>query len=207
MTDANPPFLPFARPDIGDAEVEAVARALRSGWVTTGPETRAFEQEFAACLGGGVHAVAVNSATAGPDRAEEAVGAGARREAVGPGRALTPPANTSAPAGGGLPPRRPPTQKGAVWKRWGRKHVGHEARHAGRRHELSQRCLVLRCGSGPHFAANAVCHLKLLHCTTHESKLALSSHDIPRMLLLVEMSAPPPGPHLAMNSAAVITCG
>jgi len=45
-----------------------------------------------------------------------------------------------------------------------------------------------------------------LHCTTHESKLALSSHGMPRTLLLVEMQTLPPGPHLAMNSAAVITC-
>ena len=84
MTDANPPFLPFARPDIGDAEVEAVARALRSGWVTTGPETRAFEQEFAACLGGGVHAVAVNSATAGLHLALESIGVGAGDEVIAP---------------------------------------------------------------------------------------------------------------------------
>mgnify|MGYP001359542173 CR=1 FL=1 len=61
-------FLPFARPDIGEAEIDAVARALRSGWVTTGPETRAFEQEFAAFLGGGVQAIAVNSATPGRRR-------------------------------------------------------------------------------------------------------------------------------------------
>lgn len=47
----EPAFLPFARPDIGEAEIDAVARAMRSGWVTTGPETRAFEHEFAAYLG------------------------------------------------------------------------------------------------------------------------------------------------------------
>ena len=32
---------------IGEAEVEAVTRVLRSGWITTGAEARAFEQEFA----------------------------------------------------------------------------------------------------------------------------------------------------------------
>ena len=58
-------FIPFARPDIGEDEIAAVAHAMRSGWVTTGPETRAFEQEFADYLGGGVQAIAVNSATAG----------------------------------------------------------------------------------------------------------------------------------------------
>ena len=77
MNSAKESFIPFARPDIGNAEIEAVARTLRSGWVTTGPETRAFEQEFAAYLGGGVQAVAVNSATAGLHLALEAAGIGA----------------------------------------------------------------------------------------------------------------------------------
>jgi len=77
-------FLPFARPDIGEAEIDAVARALRSGWVTTGPETRAFEQEFAAFLGGGVQAIAVNSATAGLHLALEAIGIGPGDEVIAP---------------------------------------------------------------------------------------------------------------------------
>ena len=81
----NPPaFLPFARPDITEAEIDAVARAMRSGWVTTGPETKAFEQEFAAYLGGGVHAVAVNSATAGLHLALEAIGVGPGDELIAP---------------------------------------------------------------------------------------------------------------------------
>ncbi len=78
------PFLPFARPDITEAEIEAVARVLRSGWVTTGPETKAFEQEFAAYLGGGVQAVAVNSATAGLHLALEAMGIQAGDEVIAP---------------------------------------------------------------------------------------------------------------------------
>lgn len=78
------PFIPFARPDIGDAETEAVVRAMRSGWVTTGPETKAFEQEFADYLGGGVHAVAVNSATAGLHLALEAIGIGPGDEVIAP---------------------------------------------------------------------------------------------------------------------------
>ena len=61
--DAVPPaetFLPFALPDIGEEEIEAVVEALRSGWVTTGPRAAAFEREFSERLGEGVHAVAVN---------------------------------------------------------------------------------------------------------------------------------------------------
>ncbi|WP_028603063.1 DegT/DnrJ/EryC1/StrS family aminotransferase [Ottowia thiooxydans] len=77
-------FIPFARPDIGEAEIDAVARAMRSGWVTTGPETRAFEQEFASYLGGGLEAIAVNSATAGLHLALEALGIGPGDEVIAP---------------------------------------------------------------------------------------------------------------------------
>ena len=78
------PFLPFAGPDITEAEIDAVARAMRSGWVTTGPETKAFEQEFAAYLGGGVQAIAVNSATAGLHLALEAIGVTQGDEVIAP---------------------------------------------------------------------------------------------------------------------------
>ncbi|MEO1981314.1 MAG: DegT/DnrJ/EryC1/StrS aminotransferase family protein, partial [Fuerstiella sp.] len=40
-------FLPFAPPLIGDAEIEEVVDTLRSGWLTTGPKTRKFADEFA----------------------------------------------------------------------------------------------------------------------------------------------------------------
>ena len=56
------PFLPFALPDITEAEIEAVAEAMRSGWLTTGPNATAFEREFAEFLGTDAQAVAVNSA-------------------------------------------------------------------------------------------------------------------------------------------------
>ncbi len=67
-------FLPFALPEIGDEEISEVLDTLRSGWITTGPKTRSFEEDFAGFLGGGVEAVAVNSATAGLHLALEAVG-------------------------------------------------------------------------------------------------------------------------------------
>lgn len=87
MPNADPialPFLPFARPDIGDAEVNAVAEAMRSGWVTTGPQTKAFEQAFTDYLGGGVESLAVNSATAGLHLALEALGIGPGDEVIAP---------------------------------------------------------------------------------------------------------------------------
>jgi dTDP-4-amino-4,6-dideoxygalactose transaminase len=56
--------IPFSRPDIGDDEVAEVVACLRSGWITTGPRTARFEDEFARYVGA-QHAVAVCSATAG----------------------------------------------------------------------------------------------------------------------------------------------
>src|SRR6476469_7654553 len=80
----NAPFLPFALPDIGDEEVAAVVDCLRSGWVTTGPKTRQFEQQFAAYLGDGVEAISVNSATAGLHLALESLGIGPGDEVIVP---------------------------------------------------------------------------------------------------------------------------
>ena len=77
-------FLPFALPDIGEEEIEAVVEAMRSGWLTTGPRAAAFEQEFGDFLGGGLEAVAVNSATAGLHLALEATGVGPGDEVVVP---------------------------------------------------------------------------------------------------------------------------
>lgn len=76
--------IPFALPDIGDAEVEAVVAAMRSGWVTTGPKVKQFEQEFAEQCGGGTIAVSVNSATAGLHLALEALDVGPGDEVLVP---------------------------------------------------------------------------------------------------------------------------
>jgi dTDP-4-amino-4,6-dideoxygalactose transaminase len=78
MTD----FLPFALPDIGEEEIAEVIDSLRSGWLTTGPKAKRFEQDFAAFIGGGVEAIAVNSATAGLHLALEAVGINAGDEVI-----------------------------------------------------------------------------------------------------------------------------
>src|SRR5450759_801720 len=77
-------FVPFALPDVGEDEIEAVAEAMRSGWLTSGPRASAFEQEFAEFLGGNVHAVALNSGTAGLHLALEAVGVGPGDEVIVP---------------------------------------------------------------------------------------------------------------------------
>jgi dTDP-4-amino-4,6-dideoxygalactose transaminase len=83
--------IPFARPFIGVEEEEAVLRVLRSGWLTTGQEALAFENEFESFLetetdlettlnsiknDNNIRCLAVNSATSGLHLALEACGAG-----------------------------------------------------------------------------------------------------------------------------------
>lgn len=55
--------IPFSPPDISQAEIEQVIAALRSGWITTGPKTKEFEQRVAAACGT-EKAACLNSATA-----------------------------------------------------------------------------------------------------------------------------------------------
>ena len=66
-------FLPFAMPDISEAEIDSVVETLRSGWLTTGPKVGRFEADFAKYVGC-QHAVAVNSATAALHLALAAIG-------------------------------------------------------------------------------------------------------------------------------------
>jgi perosamine synthetase len=62
MTEPSQNPIPPARPVIGEREIEAAVRVLRSGMVVQGPEVAAFEQEFAELVEGR-HCVAVNSGT------------------------------------------------------------------------------------------------------------------------------------------------
>ena len=84
MTAERYDFIPFALPDIGEAEIKAVSEAMRSGWLSSGPAMQRFEHEFAELIGGDVHAVAVNSATAGLHLALEGVGISAGDEVLVP---------------------------------------------------------------------------------------------------------------------------
>ena len=72
-TKARSTFLPFALPDLDGTELQEIKEALESGWVTTGPKVKQFEQEFAEAVGA-KHAVAVNSCTAAMHLALEAIG-------------------------------------------------------------------------------------------------------------------------------------
>ncbi len=69
----NDNFLPFALPCIGEEEINEVVDTLKSGWLTTGPKTKRFENDFAQFVGVD-HALAVNSCTAGLHLALEAIG-------------------------------------------------------------------------------------------------------------------------------------
>lgn len=69
----NNKFIPFALPCLGEAEINEVVDTLRSGWLTTGPKTKRFEEEFAQFIGI-PYALAVNSCTAGLHLALEAIG-------------------------------------------------------------------------------------------------------------------------------------
>ena len=66
-------FLPFHVPLIEDEDVRAVVQVLKSGWITTGPKVKAFEEAFARYVGAR-HAVAVSSCTAALHLALEAIG-------------------------------------------------------------------------------------------------------------------------------------
>ncbi len=66
-------FLPFHVPSIAEDEIQSVVETLRSGWLTTGPKVKQFEQEFAKYVGAR-HAIAVNSGTAALHLGLNAVG-------------------------------------------------------------------------------------------------------------------------------------
>lgn len=82
-------FLPYAIPDISEEEIQEVVECLRSGWLTSGPRVKKFEADFLEYLGGGMEAIALNSATAGLHLALEAFGIGAGDEVIVPTMTFT----------------------------------------------------------------------------------------------------------------------
>lgn len=89
MTNSNPVDgvmtaqvqVPYHRPSIGDEEIQEVVRTLESGWLTTGPRTQQFEQEFQEYVQA-THALAVNSCTAGLHLALAALNIGPGMEVI-----------------------------------------------------------------------------------------------------------------------------
>lgn len=73
--------IPFSPPDIGEEEIEEVVKALRSGWITTGPRTKEFEKQIAEYCGV-KKAVCLNSATACLEMALRLLGIGPGDEVI-----------------------------------------------------------------------------------------------------------------------------
>jgi dTDP-4-amino-4,6-dideoxygalactose transaminase len=68
-------LLPFSLPFIGEEEIAEVVDTLRSGWITTGPKVKRFEEEFSSFLGSPA-ALALNSGTAALHVALKTLGIG-----------------------------------------------------------------------------------------------------------------------------------
>ena len=74
-------FLPFTRPAIDEATIDAVSNVLRSGWITSGPKVQAFETQLSALMAG--RAVrSLNSGTAALEIALDLIGITAGDEVI-----------------------------------------------------------------------------------------------------------------------------
>lgn len=80
--------IPFSPPDVTEAEIQEVAEALRSGWITTGPKTKEFESLIAMCCQTD-KAVCLNSATACMEMALRVLGVGEGDEVIVPAYTYT----------------------------------------------------------------------------------------------------------------------
>lgn len=80
--------IPFSPPDMSEAEIQEVAEALRSGWITTGPKTKEFERQICSYLGT-AKTVCLNSATAAMEMALRLIGVGPDDEVIVPAYTYT----------------------------------------------------------------------------------------------------------------------
>jgi len=78
---ADQEYIHFSPPVIGEEEIDEVVETLRSMWITTGPKTRRFEQDFGHYLGA-QGALALNSCTAALHTALTALHIGAGDEVI-----------------------------------------------------------------------------------------------------------------------------
>lgn len=85
--------VPLFDTDIGADEIEAVTKVLKSGWLTMGEETKAFEREFAAYVGV-KHAFFVSNCTAALHMAHHALGARDGDEVICPSMTFVATANS-----------------------------------------------------------------------------------------------------------------
>ena len=87
-TDGHGGAIPFHRASLGEEEVRAVTEVIRSGWLTMGPETARFENDFSDYVGAR-HSVAVCSGTAALHLALLAAGVRAGDEVIAPTNTFT----------------------------------------------------------------------------------------------------------------------
>ena len=80
--------IPFSPPDISEMEVQEVAEALRSGWITTGPRTKQLEKNIAQYVGT-EKCVCLNSQTACAEMALRVLGVGPGDEVIVPAYTYT----------------------------------------------------------------------------------------------------------------------
>ena len=73
--------IPFSPPDVGEEEIKEVVEALKSGWITTGPKTKLFEQKISE-LCNTEKTVALNSSTAAMEMTLRLLGIGAGDEVI-----------------------------------------------------------------------------------------------------------------------------
>jgi perosamine synthetase len=99
MSAESLPFIPPAKPIVGDDERAAVDRVMRSGMIAQGPEVAAFEQEFGAAVAGGRTTVAVNSGTSALHLGLLAAGIGPGDEVIVPSFTFAATANSVALTG------------------------------------------------------------------------------------------------------------
>ena len=81
-------LVPFSPPDISELEINEVAEALRSGWITTGPRTKRLEEEIAQWIGVS-KCVCLNSQTACAEMALHILGIGVGDEVIVPAYTYT----------------------------------------------------------------------------------------------------------------------
>ena len=80
--------IPFSPPDISEDEINEVAAALRSGWITTGPRTKQLEKNIAKWIGTD-KSVCLNSQTACAEMALRLLGIGPGDEVIVPAYTYT----------------------------------------------------------------------------------------------------------------------
>lgn len=80
--------IPFSPPDIGELEIKKVTEVLKSGWITTGPVVKEFEDKISKYIGTG-KAVALSSATASLEGALRILGIGEGDEVIVPAYTYT----------------------------------------------------------------------------------------------------------------------